>query len=201
MKETNGMDDEFVIDDDDEFVIDDMETLEILMDPVRLEILENLAYPHSVGEVAEAMGVPRTRLYHHFKLLDDTGIIRVVDSRQSGAVNEKLYRAAARSYQPGQQLFESAAPRDQAAAVIDMLFAVTRTDFLRSVEEKRFHLDDEAAHNIAIARRQMHITDTQAKDLVTRLNSLFEEFQSEKSDRSETYAAVTIVYPSSRIEQ
>ena len=51
------------------FQIDDVETLRLIVDETRVDNIELLGQPPSVAEIAERMGVPRTRLYHHFKLL------------------------------------------------------------------------------------------------------------------------------------
>lgn len=80
------------------FWIDDVQTFELLADPTKVEILELTAVPHSVSEIAQAMGVPRTRLYHHVGALEEAGIIAVAATRQAGAMTEKLYQAAAKSY-------------------------------------------------------------------------------------------------------
>ena len=86
------------------FEIEDAETFEMLADPSRVEMLERLHHPASVGELAEDMGVPRTRLYHHVKLLEEAGMIRVVDTRRKGAMEEKVYQVAARSFRRASQV-------------------------------------------------------------------------------------------------
>lgn len=117
------------------FLIDDAATFELLADPTRVEILESLMVPKSVTQVAEVMGVPRTRLYHHFKLLHEAGMIRVVETRRVGAATESIHQASAYSFKPSRRFLESAVPRTQAEAVLTSLLGATRADVLRAVDE------------------------------------------------------------------
>ena len=84
------------------FPIDDLETLKLIVTEPRIEIIELLRKPSSVAQLAERMGVPRTRLYHHINTLEEIGVIVVVDERRAGALNEKIYQVAAMSYQPSE---------------------------------------------------------------------------------------------------
>src|SRR3954452_11214244 len=56
-----------------ERLISDVETLKAISDPLRLKILEvmdaQFGEPWSVKELASALDVPQTRLYHHVELL------------------------------------------------------------------------------------------------------------------------------------
>lgn len=185
----------------DEFLIHDMETLEILMDQARLEIVENLASAHSVAEVAEALDVPRTRLYHHFKLLEETGIIGVFETRRSGAKTEKIYRVSARSFRPSEKFFKDKEPRQQAGAILDTLFAATRSDFLRAVQDREVSLDQDQTNLVALSRRVMHLTPDRAAEFAEQLEALFTAFDSDDTDGTRPYAALAIFHPSSRIHR
>jgi DNA-binding transcriptional ArsR family regulator len=75
---------------DDVFWLENKEHFDLLSDSTRLEIIELLLSPRSVADLAERMGVPRTRLYHHVNLMEDAGMIRVVETRPAGAQQEKV---------------------------------------------------------------------------------------------------------------
>ena len=186
----------------EEFLIDDMETLQVLVDDTRLEIIELLSEPHSVTELAEAMGVPRTRLYHHVKLLEQIEAIVAVDERRSGAKTEAVYRVAARNFTPSPEFLESASPKDRGAAIIDSLLSVTRADFLRSIDKDLITLDQRAANrSLSLTRRVVKLTPEQATDLVERLEALLSEFDDHDNrddENASVYGVLTIVHPSSR---
>lgn len=83
-----------------EHLIDDLEALKVYFDPMRSRIMRTVAYtPRAVQEIAQELDVPFTRLYYHMGLLEKHGLIRVVETRNlSGAVEEKYYQIAARSF-------------------------------------------------------------------------------------------------------
>ena len=64
--------------------------IEALSSPVRIRILRHADRPISVGELAERLGVPTTRLYYHVNLLAEVGLLVQVDERRSGARIEKV---------------------------------------------------------------------------------------------------------------
>ena len=80
--------------------VEDIELLEVLNNPIRFRIFRHLQEPRSVKEVAELFGVPPTRLYYHFNLLEEVGVISVVETRKSGAMLQKLYQVKAKSFRP-----------------------------------------------------------------------------------------------------
>lgn len=182
------------------FWIEDGETFELLADPTRLEILELMLVPRSVSEIAEAMRVPRTRLYHHVRLLEDAGLIAVASTRQAGAMTEKIYQAAALSYQPGKAFLDSAAPREQADAVLASLFGTTRADFIRALEEHEFGLEDRsAARRVSLARRLMRLRPERLAQLIEELDQLFERYDDpDDGEDVVTVAALQVIHPSSR---
>jgi DNA-binding transcriptional ArsR family regulator len=85
-----------------ERLVSDVETLKALSDPLRLRILETMvARPNaawSVKEMATALDVPQTRLYHHVELLLERDLIRVASQRVVSGIIESRYRVAALSF-------------------------------------------------------------------------------------------------------
>ncbi|MGB3328273.1 MAG: winged helix-turn-helix domain-containing protein [Thermomicrobiales bacterium] len=76
--------------------IDDPETLRLIADPLRLRLLELIRQqPRTVTELAEELGVQRTSLYYHIKLLESHNLIVVDTTRVVSGLTEKRYRLAA----------------------------------------------------------------------------------------------------------
>ncbi len=186
----------------DVFWIEDAETFAILGDPKRLELLETFYKPRSVSEAAEILGVPRTRLYHHVKLLEESGMIKVADTRQAGAMTEKVYRVAAKSYRPSKSFLAGAAPKERAEALLATLLGATRADFVRSVHEgiaKLGNPDDEK--QVTLSRGFLRLTPARLVEFIKELEALFERFHDESEDgepESLRVAVLNVVYPSSR---
>jgi DNA-binding transcriptional ArsR family regulator len=95
--------------------IDDIRVLEVLNNSTRLRILRHLAEPHSVKELAEWMEAPPTRLYYHLNLLEDVGVVRVVETRKVAAMIEKVYQTTARSFRPSKALMSGGHDPEQLA--------------------------------------------------------------------------------------
>ncbi len=86
--------------------IEDIEVFKALNNPTRFRILRQLTEPRSIREVAETMGVPPTRLYYHFNMLEEVGAIRVVETRKVGAMLQKVFQVVARGFRPSPKLIE-----------------------------------------------------------------------------------------------
>src|SRR2546423_14544676 len=109
---------------EDPHFLDTVERLKAMADPLRIRfILELLNGPSTVKEVAEALGVPPTRLYYHVKILERHGLIEVANRRMVSGIEERTYRAASENWTvprtlEASALYESGALRG--------LFAVVR---------------------------------------------------------------------------
>jgi DNA-binding transcriptional ArsR family regulator len=183
--------------------INDLETLKVITDPTRLAILESIAEARSVTEIADALGVPRTRLYHHIKLLEDRGIIRVASTRKKGALEEKLYEPAADSFVPGPKLMESANVGERVEAAIAGILDTTREDLRRSLLEQ--WTDEESARRaeVGMLRSLLRLTDEEAEQFTEEFHSLLKKYsalhpQGDQAPGVKYHALTWLFYPSSR---
>lgn len=183
----------------DVFEIDDAETFELLTDPTRAELLEWLFEPASVSELAEAMDVPRTRLYHHVRLLEETGVIRVVQTRQRGAIPEKIYQLTAKEYLPSKKLLAEYPRRHAAAAMVDPILSTTRADIIRAVADGRFDFREREDHlkNGMLGRYLVVLSPQRRHQLLTELKAVLDRYQDDDPD-GELVATVFLIYTSSR---
>ena len=84
--------------------IEDTAAMQAVADPLRIRILKRLGDPASAKELAADLDRPVTSLYHHLDLLEQHGLITVVDVHKEG-------RALVRRYQRRGNRFEAAARR------------------------------------------------------------------------------------------
>src|SRR5918911_4313495 len=71
--------------------------LRALAHPPRLRMLELFAEaPRTTKQVAELLGQPTTRLYHHVAALERAGLLVLRETRPNRGAVEKWYEAAAR---------------------------------------------------------------------------------------------------------
>lgn len=87
--------------------VEDPRVFEVLNNPLRFRIVRRLVEPKSIREVAEEMDAPPTRLYYHFNLLEEVGVIQVVETRKVGAMLQKVFQTRAKSFRPSPKLTRS----------------------------------------------------------------------------------------------
>src|SRR5262249_37758369 len=72
--------------------------LRALAHPVRLRLMELFAEtPRTTKQIADLLGEPPTRLYHHVALLERAGLVRLKETRQNRGTTEKWYEATGRT--------------------------------------------------------------------------------------------------------
>src|SRR5215831_19283708 len=75
--------------------------LRALAHPLRLRLVELFAEaPRTTKQIADLLGEPPTRLYHHVAALERAGLLRLKETRQNRGTVEKWYEAIARSFDP-----------------------------------------------------------------------------------------------------
>ncbi|SDT71316.1 MULTISPECIES: helix-turn-helix domain-containing protein [Jiangella] len=95
----------------DVLYLDEVDRAEALMKPQRVEVLRQLAEPHSCTEVAKALGQTPQWVYYHVKRLVDAGLATRVSERRVRGINEGVYQATARSYWLSPRLVGRLGPR------------------------------------------------------------------------------------------
>ncbi len=70
-----------------------LEQLKALTDPLRLKIFKTLREPGTVSEVAAVLGMDRTSLYHHLKVLLKTNLVTQINVRHIRNLEESVYQA------------------------------------------------------------------------------------------------------------
>jgi DNA-binding transcriptional ArsR family regulator len=69
-----------------------------LAHPLRLRLMEIFAEtPRTTKQVADLLGEPPTRLYHHVAALERAGLLRLKETRQNRGATEKWYEATRRT--------------------------------------------------------------------------------------------------------
>lgn len=195
-----------------EYVVNDLDTLKVLADPLRIRIIELVTHePRTVKQVAAVLELPPTKLYYHIKLLEEHGLIRVVDTRIVSGIVEKQYQATALSYHVNKGLFSPASPSGMEGLDVMLrgLFEDTRTDIEDSMAGGAIDVhageDGEGPVNrmLLIARNTLHLMPEQADEFYHRLRALIREFVGEDerlsgSPEEQTYGLLVTLYPSTR---
>lgn len=158
--------------------LDDLDLVAHVTHPVRGAVLRRLREPRTVAEVATAMEVPVTRLYHHVNKLEQAGLIRVVATRQVAAVTERRYQAAGRSFRIARSLVETSDDRELALA-LSSLFDVAKLGFQRTVESGLYSDIDHLEEHSILSLGELALSPDRRRELILRLRELIEEFCSD----------------------
>lgn len=75
-----------------ELVYLDRDTVAALRSPTRMRILAAAERPSTAGQLADALGAPVTRLYHHLDRLIRIGLLGVVDEMKDGAAVTRVFQ-------------------------------------------------------------------------------------------------------------
>lgn len=187
-------------------LLDNLETLKVLADPFRNQILEVLAArPLTVNQIAEKLGVQPSKLYYHVNLLEKHGLIRVVETSVKANIIEKQYWVTAYQYDLGKDLCNFATPIGRESVSTSMVAPIetTREDILRSLQARATALDQGAkAHprQVLVYRELRQIPDELADRFIERLKEITKEFEAfkdhELSEDVETHALTIAFYPS-----
>jgi len=170
---------------DAEFIVNDLETLKVLADPLRLQIIELMTpVGRTVKQIAAELNLPPTKLYYHIKQLEERTLIHVVDTRIVSGILEKQYQAAALSYRVNKALFSltAQAGKEGLNVMLTGLFEDTKEDIQSSVEAEVIDVaagenDDEALHrSLLISRNTLYMSPEQAEAFYKRLRALVREY-------------------------
>lgn len=198
---------------DEEFIIHDLETLKVLADSLRMQILDLLREkPLTVKQMAGDLDITATKLYYHINLMEKHGLIRVIDTRIVSGILEKRYQASARTYRLDQRLLSPAAPTGDES--IEMMFATvfddTKLDIKKSIRVGLVELAQPDAdpnnpnpHGLVLTRMLSRLTPEQAAEFYRRLNDLAREFAAHRTEPDnadqQVYSLIVAAYPSTRV--
>jgi DNA-binding transcriptional ArsR family regulator len=183
----------------DVLVIEDLDTLRVMTHPTRVAILELLTEPRPVGKLAEALGVPRTRLYHHVELLQAKGLVEKVAERRVRGMVEATYAATAKTYRPSERLLGDADGAEQVEALTALLFDTTKADLRRLALRGELGVA-EATPQLALGRSIAHLSAEEAAEFATELEKLVARFDGahREAEKRRPFALVWALYPGPR---
>ena len=158
-----------------------LQQMKVLVDPRRIRILELLAgEERTTKQVAEILGEPPTRLYHHVAALERVGLIRLVRTRQSRGAQEKYYAAVARNFSADPKLFasrRSAQAADAAGTLATQ--ALDRTaDDLRALLADGEHQENLKQEQGILSYLEVRGTPREIEAIRAKLNKLIESVNS-----------------------
>lgn len=197
------------------FEIESLETLKVISDPLRIELMDQIGHANDRGELltvkqlAGLLSSPLHKLYYHMNLLETHGLVQVAETQIVSGIIEKHYALTAHQVRVAKDLFNSGggSPEKTASAValFDAATDSTRNDFIalmESTKAEREHLATFSGRGAHFTRERVRMTAAQAREFQARLFALTEEFSllAAETDGADTaaYNLMTVFIPSLR---
>jgi len=196
---------------DDEHVLTDLEALRILSDSLRLQLLEHIRVINDRGQaaavkqLAEALSMPATKLYYHINLLEEHGLIRVVETQLVSGILEKRYQVRARRFRAELDLAgEGSATGEDAlelllsslGAVLDKTLAGVEQSFrylLRSAGRKQVERAL-AGSEMDIVHTTLTLDSERALEFRQKLQALVNAYMAQADESAGNHYKLTIVF-------
>ncbi|HEX5828736.1 MAG TPA: helix-turn-helix domain-containing protein [Candidatus Limnocylindrales bacterium] len=184
--------------------IRDVETLRALSDATRMRMLETMVQRRrpawSVKELATALGMPQTRLYHHVELLLERDLIRATERRVVSGIIETRYTVTARSFQLDRALFaaDSATGLEVLHETLAAVFDTARAEVELAVRLGAIDVTADAPveRRLMVQRGLVKLPPARATELRERLVVLLEEYGGEEeAPDAVAYGLVMAIYP------
>lgn len=99
----------------------DPKQIKAVLHPMRQRIMRALdAGPGTPSEVARRIGLPANKVHYHVRVLEEAGLVRLVETRSVGSITEKYYELTARDFEVKMQR-SSVTPNQTIAVLQDEL--------------------------------------------------------------------------------
>jgi DNA-binding transcriptional ArsR family regulator len=190
----------------DVFMITDLETLKVVADPLRLQILDELrGEPQTVKQLNERLQIALSKLYYHVNLLEKHRLIRITQTRLVSGIPEKHYQATAYKLSVDHALLSSPLTTSPDISGLDIFLSAvlddTRKDIRRSAQEGLLDLSARAPQErqLYLGRCWAQLSPQQVQQFRTRLEALVAEFTAlapdPDSQQLQWYEWLTGLYP------
>lgn len=187
-------------------VVEDLDVLRVLADPLRLRIMEAFARdadtPQTVKRVAATLGEGATKLYYHVNLLEERGLLVVVESRVVSGIIEKRYQPVARAITVDRSVLmrdPDPSVTDAMGATVGAILTSAHDDVVDGLRSGRILTGAEApAHRRAVIGKTLaRLAPERAAAFSERLQALIAEFGEEESSDPDAiaYSLLVACYP------
>jgi DNA-binding transcriptional ArsR family regulator len=158
--------------------------------PTRMVILEILASDKdSVSGLARKLNTHPANLTHHVKLLEKTGLIKLVEKRETGKNLEKLYRATAYHY--------SVAPtQSKPQAKGTLALGILRDNLTNAIRyQQSLQEDDQEAPLVIGSLNVLQLSQEDLQEFIGKMTELVDTYSNRSSSDEIPYCLNISLYP------
>ncbi|MBW3588023.1 MAG: helix-turn-helix domain-containing protein [Actinobacteria bacterium] len=159
--------------------------------PLRFSVLVRLMKkPGTVKQVAEAIGESPNRLYYHFKLLEEHGLIRVSGTRIVSGIVEKEYESV-----PGRYKLSSIAGEDLGgmSGVFGAVLQDAFTELGKALERDHQDPDPPLSERPLFHWSTVALTQRRERELRQRIGQLVQELAAASQDEADEKRPIGIM--------
>ncbi len=162
--------------------------LKAILDPTRLNMLYKLKTPHTVKQIADALGVDHHALYHHMSVLEKAGLVKLDKKVQKGNLVEKYYRLIEDAMRFKLDLM----PKELSQNLIANLIQATYNDYSKSVES------NEGSVKAGAMKLGIEVPKDKIGDISEKVQELIAEFREKlialETEGSDGFYNITVIH-------
>ena len=183
------------------FSVSDLEQLNVLANPTRQRILSQFVEEaRTTKQVAELLGEPPTRLYHHVDALAKNGLLILEREVPKRGTTEKYYRAVARQFRVDESCLMKPGFVDENSRVVSEMLDQARGTILQALADA---VDGDPLHTTA-SSALINTTEKNIEKisgaLLKRIGQLSEKKPAPSKDPTYNYRIMILVFPDTESE-
>ena len=193
----------------EEIIISDAETLKVIGDPLRLQVMKSFKNPRTVKDVSEILGIAQTKLYYHVNMLEKHNLIEVVDTNVVSGIIEKKYRVTAARFGVDDTLLSAVDdPENQVDILLNAVFDSAKDEIRKSIRANLMDLSDQSdATRGVLVHSSFNLTDEQVKAFMEKISAVMKEYNDLADENDDTnpnapvYGLTFALFPVHRPEE
>ena len=173
-----------------------LEQIKVMAHPMRMRLLEAFSHePATTKQIAEQIGEPPTRLYHHVNALKRAGLIELVGTKKKRGTTEKYFRTVAEQFVVDRCLFDMKSSGKGALSRIQgMTFGIfenAMTEMRESLARGIIEPKGEKGQFV-LAHTHINATPAQIVALEKKINALIKRQGLKKGEKGSARYGVTL---------
>jgi DNA-binding transcriptional ArsR family regulator len=161
--------------------------IKALADPVRYQVYEHLvAAARSPKQMAEILGTPPTRLYHHFAVLERAGLIARAGTRRTRGTVEQYFTAAV------DRLDAAGRAKGRATVLLPAIYAGVLQSTLAELDAAARPGRTRARGAHYLKRYRLKTTPARAEAIRARLEAVAEACEQAAADPGDVDLGITL---------
>lgn len=181
------------------FTISDVEQLKSIANPLRLKILGEFSdKARTTKQVAQRLGEPPTRLYHHVDALVNHGLLILQKESPKRGTTEKYYRAVAHQIRVDESCLAEPVFAHGKARVIKQMLDTIRHGFLNALDNVS---DDTKSRHTTAAAGIVELSEEQIEEFSNSFLTILDQWSKKgakgkrKSGSTHKYHVAILIYP------